>query len=122
MLITTTEPFTSQEGFSSSKGLQDGTLTLDMKVFGVSELKGEAGGGGLALQAGAPAQACKANAQGILLLLGGESKVKSRDVFQKLTLTSLKLEGQRDGSISLTLVLLSPAPLYWNTMINLNFR
>lgn len=41
MLITTTEPFTSQEGFSSSKGLQDGTLTLDMKVFGVSELKVE---------------------------------------------------------------------------------
>lgn len=41
MLITTTEPFTSQEGFSSSKGPQDGALILDMKVFGVSELKAE---------------------------------------------------------------------------------
>jgi hypothetical protein len=35
MLITTTEHFTSQESFSSSKELQDGALTIDMKVSGV---------------------------------------------------------------------------------------
>lgn len=44
MLITITEHFSSQESFSSSKGLQDGALPVDMKVSGVSELKSEVRG------------------------------------------------------------------------------
>ena len=44
MLMTITEHFSSQESFSSSKGLQDGALPVDMKVSGVSELKSEVRG------------------------------------------------------------------------------
>lgn len=77
--------------FSSSKGLQDRALPVDMKALGVSELKSKVRGP-------RTAPCGKGNAPGILLLQSGEQVREAVCVcVQKLGLASLQLERQGDA-------------------------
>lgn len=77
--------------FSSSKGLQDRALPVDMKALGVSELKSKVRGP-------LTAPCGKGNAPGILLLQSGEQVREAVCVcVQKLGLASLQLERQGDA-------------------------